>query len=105
MQASLAAIKFALETDDGLGFLHYWNEGEFDVIRSNWPECPEDVFVGAEVKPNTVYFFRAQAYSVECPKCGFELTGIMGDPSGNIIECDECNNTFSVSRGASPNIF
>ena len=46
--ASVAAIQFALETDEGLEFLRCWNEGDFESIRKEWPEAPEDVFVGAD---------------------------------------------------------
>ncbi len=46
--AAVAAIQFALETDDGLTFLRCWNEGNFDAIRREWPEAPEAVFVGAD---------------------------------------------------------
>lgn len=46
--AAVAAIAFALGDDDGLTFLRLWNEGEFDVIRKEWPEAPEDVFTGAD---------------------------------------------------------
>lgn len=46
--AAVAAIQFALETDGGLEFLRCWNEGEFDVIRQEWPDAPEAVFVGAD---------------------------------------------------------
>ena len=31
--AAVAAIQFALETDEGLAFLRCWNEGNFDAIR------------------------------------------------------------------------
>jgi hypothetical protein len=48
MGAAVAAIQFALEDDDGLEFLRYWNEGEFDVLRRNWPGVPEAVFIGAD---------------------------------------------------------
>lgn len=48
MNAAVAAIQFALEDDDGLDFLSYWNAGEFDVIRRNWPEAPETVYIGAD---------------------------------------------------------
>ena len=30
---AVAAIQFALETDDGLNFLRLWNEGSFDALR------------------------------------------------------------------------
>ena len=46
--AAVAAIQFALETDDGLTFLRCWNQGDFDVIRREWPEASEDVFIGAD---------------------------------------------------------
>ena len=46
--ASVAAIQFALETDDGLAFLRCWNEGDFDSIRKEWSEAPESVFIGAD---------------------------------------------------------
>lgn len=47
-EASVAAIQFALETDDGLDFLRLWNEGEFDAIRREWPEAPEAIYIGAD---------------------------------------------------------
>ena len=46
--ASVAAIKYALETDEGLLFLQLWNEGEFDVIREEWSDVPKEVFIGAD---------------------------------------------------------
>jgi 3-polyprenyl-4-hydroxybenzoate decarboxylase len=46
--AAVAAIQFALETDDGLAFLRCWKEGNFDAIRREWPEAPVAVFVGAD---------------------------------------------------------
>ena len=46
--AAVAAIQFALETDDGMAFLRCWNEGNFEAIRREWPEAPEAVFVGAD---------------------------------------------------------
>lgn len=29
-------------------FLRCWNEGDFDAIRREWPEAPDDVFEGAD---------------------------------------------------------
>lgn len=46
--AAVAAIQFALETDDGLTFLRLWNYGEFDKTRRDWPDAPEDVYIGAD---------------------------------------------------------
>lgn len=46
--AAVAAIAFAIEDDDGKAFLRCWNEGDFEAIRREWPEAPEDVFIGAD---------------------------------------------------------
>lgn len=46
--AAVAAIQFALETDDGLTFLRLWNQGDFDKTRHEWPEAPEAVYIGAD---------------------------------------------------------
>lgn len=46
--AAVAAIAFALEDSEGMAFLRCWNEGNFDAIRREWPEAPEDVFIGAD---------------------------------------------------------
>lgn len=48
VDACVAAIQYALETDDGLIFLRLWNEGEFDAIRKEWLDVPESVFIGAD---------------------------------------------------------
>lgn len=46
--AAVAAIAFAIEDDDGKAFLRCWNEGDFEAIRREWPEAPEEVFIGAD---------------------------------------------------------
>lgn len=51
--AAVAAIAYALEQcegdDDSMAFLRYWNAGGFDILRSNWENIPDEVFIGAEV--------------------------------------------------------
>ncbi|QBX06790.1 hypothetical protein H1O16_gp377 [Burkholderia phage BcepSaruman] len=43
--AAVEAIKFALDQGlDGLSFLNAWLHGDFDVLRREWPEAPEDVY-------------------------------------------------------------
>ena len=49
---AVAAIEFALNTDSGLEFLKCWFQGDFDVIRREWPKAPRDVFTGADVSMN-----------------------------------------------------
>ena len=46
--AAVEAIQFALANDEGLAFLRCWNEGDFQAIRDEWPEAPEEVFIGAD---------------------------------------------------------
>jgi hypothetical protein len=45
---AIAAISFALATEDGLEFLRAWMQGEFPEIRRDWPDAPEAVFIGAD---------------------------------------------------------
>jgi len=49
--AAVAAIAFTLDmqTESPMEFLRCWNQGDFDVIREEWPEAPEEVFIGADL--------------------------------------------------------
>lgn len=47
--AAVAAIHFALETDEGLAYLRCWNEGDFQACRKEWPEAPEACYIGADL--------------------------------------------------------
>lgn len=47
-EPAVAAIAFAIATEQGLDFLRLWNVGEFDAIRKEWPEAPQSVFIGAD---------------------------------------------------------
>jgi len=47
--ASVAAIQFALEAEEGIEYLRNWNQGDFDVCRREWPEAPAECYEGAEV--------------------------------------------------------
>lgn len=53
---AVAAIQFALAQGvECYDFLRLWNEGEFDVIRKEWPDVPDEVFIGADpLLPGTV---------------------------------------------------
>jgi hypothetical protein len=43
--AAVAAIEFSQQTDSAWNFLKCWLHGDWEKIRAEWPECPEDVFV------------------------------------------------------------
>lgn len=66
--AAVAAIQFALETDEGLNFLRLWNEGEFDILREEWPDAPEDVYIGADPLYevlNAIKILEEAGYTIE----------------------------------------
>ncbi len=46
--AAVEAMKYALRADEGMEFLRCWMHGDFEVIRKEWPDAPESVFVGAD---------------------------------------------------------
>ena len=49
--AAVAAIAYALSDECGGDveqFLSYWNEGDFDALRRNWDNIPDEVFIGAD---------------------------------------------------------
>lgn len=99
--AAVEAIKYSLSLGiEGGTFLEMWIQGGLPEIREKWPNCPTSVFFREDALPNVAYQYRAKAYSVVCPKCDFELTGLICNPCGTKVECDECGNTFSVSVSA-----
>lgn len=46
--ASVAAIQFALDADEGITYLRLWNQGDFDACRREWPEASDDCYIGAD---------------------------------------------------------
>lgn len=77
MSAAVAAIQFALEDcdedDDGILFLKWWNEGEFDKLRRNWADIPEEVFIGADpLHPGTIAL-QAKEEASAMPKYALNL--------------------------------
>lgn len=51
---TLAALKYAMESCDGssdaMDFLNYWYTGEFEILRKNWNDIPDEVFIGADTQ-------------------------------------------------------
>ncbi|AYC17872.1 hypothetical protein DZA65_00967 [Dickeya dianthicola] len=47
---AVAAIEYALELDpdECHTFLHLWCYGEFDALRKEWEDIPDEVFIGAD---------------------------------------------------------
>ena len=49
------AIEYALSHDEPEAFLRCWMEGNFDAIRREWEDVPEEVFIGADpTHPETI---------------------------------------------------
>jgi len=48
--AAVAAIAYALANpcESPLDFLRCWNSGDFEAIRQEWDDVPEEVFLGAD---------------------------------------------------------
>lgn len=48
--AAVAAITYALEhpCESPMEFLSCWNEGDFEALRTEWPDVPSEVFIGAD---------------------------------------------------------
>jgi hypothetical protein len=44
---AIAAIEYALEANEGIEFLRVWLHGQFDVIRDEWPDAPQSVYIAA----------------------------------------------------------
>lgn len=42
---------------------------------------------------------------VECPKCGENTEGFIGDPRGHQFECDGCGETVSVTEDATVTLY
>ncbi|MBP2859740.1 hypothetical protein J8657_19275 [Dickeya oryzae] len=47
---AVAAIEYALtlRPDECRTFLHLWSYGEFDALRKEWENIPDEVFIGAD---------------------------------------------------------
>ncbi|MCG0577032.1 Lar family restriction alleviation protein [Burkholderia cenocepacia] len=64
--ASVAAIQYALDAEEGFEWLSLWNEGEFDRCRHGWPDAPDDCYIGADpIHPETQRLLAVQAAEVD----------------------------------------
>ena len=87
--AAVAAIQFALETDQGLTFLRLWNQGDFDKTRREWPEAPDAVYIGADPLhqemevPSDIDMVDALAKGVRSGQ-PIQVTGPLDDVQGRL---------------------
>ncbi|MBA1280564.1 hypothetical protein [Stutzerimonas stutzeri] len=59
VENSNAVIQFLQNEgrDSAFEFLYCWNQGDFDALRLEWPEAPEEVYIGADqFHPKTIGF-------------------------------------------------
>ena len=60
--AALAVIEFVTDLaqnaenqEDAAYFLNWWNEGEFDALRREWPDAPDTIYIGVDpLHPETL---------------------------------------------------
>lgn len=60
---AIAVIQYMLDhpTDDVMAFLRCWNEGNFEALRREWPDAPEEIYIGAD----TLY---SRGHEEVCPR-------------------------------------
>lgn len=46
--AAVAAIAYALKNESPMDFLRCWFEGDFEALRNEWENVPDEVFIGAD---------------------------------------------------------
>jgi len=59
IENSNAVIQFIQNEgrDSAFEFLYCWNQGDFNALRLEWPEAPEEVYIGADTfHPKTIGF-------------------------------------------------
>lgn len=45
-----AVITFALKDRDNIDFLRCWNDGDFETCREEWPDAPDECYIGADTQ-------------------------------------------------------
>lgn len=48
----------------------------------------------------TVTELQAREVNLNCPHCGKQQDGFIGDPRGEEFECDDCGKTYKVHNDA-----
>lgn len=58
-RAALAAIEFAIQNSEPKVFLTAWLHGEYDVIRREWPDVPQEIFETRSTPDNVIDIRKA----------------------------------------------
>ncbi len=58
-RAAIAAIEFALRDSEPKAFLEAWLHGDYEVIRREWPEAPQEVFEAMVTPENVIDMTQA----------------------------------------------
>lgn len=97
--SAVAAIKYALEKcdddSDSMMFLRYWNEGEFDVLRRNWENIPDEVFTDADPLFKSPAHIEDGVVTIACPVCEGHRV-IYDSYAGDDYRCEHCDGSGSV---------
>ena len=53
LSSAIAAIEFAITCTEPQAFLKCWLEGDWEVLKKEWPEAYSDIFPD-EIKPSDI---------------------------------------------------
>ncbi|MFG8752209.1 hypothetical protein ACEPU1_28280 [Pseudomonas aeruginosa] len=88
--AANAVFTFMLKypCESPLEFLRCWNEGNFDALRAEWPEAPDDIYIGPDqFHPKTIgydAYSAAEAKSLTSVRLLSQCRDSFNSDAGNI---------------------
>ena len=65
------------------------------VVYADKPDSEDQTDSGTADLPRVSALSCSRTY-LECPVCGEQQLGWIGDPRGQVFECDECKNSYFV---------
>jgi|SRR5687768_1541777 len=95
--AAVAAIKYALYSgeSDSDTFLRLWFEGNFDAIRREWNNVPDEVFAGADPLISVPQENNLRQAAVEAYALLIDISAQF-----RLASCDQVINNLRKALGA-----
>lgn len=97
--ASNAVIDFVLANpcESPMEFLRCWNQGDFESLRKEWPETPEEVFIGADtLHPKTVGYGKGAPKPFKPLTAIKLLTNCRASLASGLESVGSCEAEFSI---------
>lgn len=102
--AAVAAIAYAIGDDECHTFLQLWSDGEFQTLRDEWDNVPNEVFIGADPLFNAAQYAKDDAvkgeYDLSHPSDPLKLECLTTD--GLCIEFQNDDETDLLSIEIAP---